>query len=781
MEVHAGFFSFYYDPTTGHLWLAVDQWEKEFLYVNSLAAGMGSNDIGLDRGQLGDTRVVKFMRSGPKVLLMQPNYAYRATSDNPDERRAVEEAFAQSVLGGFEVAAASGDTVLIDITDFLLRDAHQVAQSLAAQGEGTYSPDPKRSVLYLPMTKNFSLNTEFEALITFSGKPTGTYLPTVTPSPEAVTVRQHHSFVQLPEAEYQTRQYDPRSGFYPLSYQDYATPISEPVARHLTARHRLKKKDPTAALSEAVEPIVYYVDRGAPEPIRSALIEGASWWNQAFEAAGYKNAFQVRLMPEDADPMDVRYNLIQWVHRATRGWSYGASVQDPRTGEIIKGHVSLGSLRVRQDYLIAVGLLAPYESGQAVSPELEEMALARLRQLSAHEVGHTLGLMHNFAASTNERASVMDYPHPFITLNDAGEITTAGAYAVGIGEWDKRAILYGYQDFPANTDEKQALWEILKKTQAMDLRYLSDRDARPAGSTHPDAHLWDNGADATVELQRLLTIRKQALARFGEKNIPERMPMATLEEVLVPLYFGHRYQVEAVAKVIGGMEYNYALRGDGQLTTQLIDPLIQLKALSALLATLEPEVLALPPHILPLIPPRPPGYERSRETLPLRTRFTADPLAGAASLANETLALLLHPERAARLVEFHARDPRQPGLEAVLDRLQEVLWPKNEEEKTPYLQAVTWEVRYAAVEHLMRLAMAPGPGRQVNALARQSLGKLNGQITRSLESISPPKDIANYRFLRHTITEFQENPQFWKPTSAPRMPDGSPIGCGGGY
>lgn len=430
LKKYEGFMNFYWDESTGKIWLEVDKLDTEILYVTSLPAGLGSNDVGLDRGLLGGEKIVKFSKTGRKIFLVQPNYNYRALSNDVAEKRAVEQSFAQSVLWGFTAEAETGTHYLVDATDFLLRDAMQVVNRLKGNQQGSYMPDKSRSAIYLPRTKNFPLNSEFEVTATFVNNDgnTGNFVNAVTPSTEAITLRLHHSFVQLPDNDFQKRVFDPRSSYIPVSYYDYSTPVSEPIEKFYILRHRLKKKDPSVAMSEPVKPIIYYLDNGTPEPIRSALLEGANWWNQAFEAAGYKNAFQVKLLPEDADPMDVRYNVINWVHRSTRGWSYGASVSDPRTGEIIKGNVTLGSLRVRQDYLIAQGLLAPFvqkdslgEHGLPADDKMLKMALQRLRQLSAHEVGHTLGLMHNYAASVSDRASVMDYPHPVVRLNAAGE------------------------------------------------------------------------------------------------------------------------------------------------------------------------------------------------------------------------------------------------------------------------------------------------------------------------------------------------------------------------
>ncbi|MFB9865224.1 zinc-dependent metalloprotease [Rufibacter immobilis] len=769
LQKFAGFFPFYWDEATGKIFLEIDKLDTPFLYVSSLPAGLGSNDIGLDRGQLGGTHVVSFQKVGPKVLLVEPNQSYRAMNGNPAEEQAVAQSFAQSTLWGFKAEASEGNRVLVDATDFLLRDAHDVVGSIRRSRQGSYRLDASRSAFYLPRTKNFPQNTEFEATLTFvGGDDAGNFVREVAPSTEALTLREHHSFIQLPDRNYTPRAMDPRAGYFGIEYMDYSTPIDQSIVKRFIARHRLQKKNPGAAVSEAVEPIVYYVDHAAPEPIRSALLDGARWWAQAFEAAGYKDAFKVEILPVDADPMDVRYNVIQWVHRSTRGWSYGASVTDPRTGEILKGHVSLGSLRVRQDYLIAEGLLAPYEEGKLANPEMMRMALARLRQLSAHELGHTLGIMHNYAASVSNRASVMDYPHPTVKLTPEGKIDLADAYAVGMGEWDKLAVAYGYQDFAKGTDETQALDQLLREGHRRGLQFISDRDARSPGGAHPQAHLWDNGANAADELRQVLAIREKALAQFGVNNIKPGTPMAMLEDVLVPVYNYHRYQVEATAKVVGGLNYTYASRGDGQLVTEKVPETEQQKALDALLATLQPEVLALPENIIALIPPRPAGWSPTRELFDKRTGLTFDPLAAAEASADFTLSFLFHPERAARLVELKARGSRL-GLEEVLDQILKQTWKaKTQNGLKGQTQLLTQQL---VLTHLLALSQNENAAYSVRGIATLKLQELEKQL-KKLSKASNDAVKANALLALERLKQ----PASAKPQLHKDLPPGAPIG-----
>ena len=768
-----GYYDLYWDDAQGRLLIDANKLAEPFLYQASLARGIGSNDLGLDRGQLGATKVVEFQRSGPKLLLVQHNLDYRALTDNPDEQNAVDESFARSVIWGFEILGERNGSILIDATDFLIRDAHRITARLAGSEEGDFMPDASRSAIYMPNTRAFPDNSEIEAIVTFIGQATGPWLSTVMPDADSFSVHLHHSFIRLPDGDYEPMAFEPRSGFFGMDFLDYATPVGDSLNIAFGQRHRLAKKDLDADVSEAVEPIIYYVDRGVPEPIRTALMEGAAWWNQAFEAAGYQDAFQVRLMPEDADPMDVRYNFIQWVHRSTRGWSYGGGIADPRTGEIMKGKVTLGSLRIRQDYLIAEGLLAPYDDEEKPDAMMQ-MALARIRQLAAHEVGHTLGLGHNMAASTQGRASVMDYPHPLIKFDDDGNLDLSDAYDVGIGAWDKRAILYGYQDFPDDADEQAGRDQIMADTIDAGMVYVADSDSRAISSAHPLGNLWDNGADSIAELNHLLDVRAYALGRFSERNIRPGQAMATLEEVLVPLYLLHRFQLIAVGKLVGGHEFSYAMRGDGQDVGAPVSADRQRAAIAALLHTLSPAVLRVPENVLNLIPPRPPGNPKSRETFPTSTGKVFESIGAAQSAASLTLAVLLEPSRAARMISSSARHALLPGFDELTNDLLRASWYAAQQ------SGIDGEIQRTTnnlvLEKLMLLAINRQADAQVRAIALDEINRLDNWLAQRANNESDNGWRAHYGFGRYQIEQMRNDPAGIEATVPVVTPPGEPIG-----
>ncbi len=771
----------------------------EYIYTHSLPYGMGSNDVGLDRGQISRGALVYFERSGPKLLLVQPNEEFRTTSDNPSAQLVVRQSFPDSVLAGFTIDAEGADgTVLVDATLFFLSDVHHVGEALARAGQGAWRVDLSRSAIALDHTKAFPKNTEVETQLTVvprdENAPHGAKLvDEVTPDPGAMTIRERQSFIQVPAPGFAARRFSPRAGYFPMTWRDYDASLGEPLAQQFVIRHRLIKKDPGCTHAcEATTPIQYYVDRGAPPLIRQALVEGASWWDQAFQAAGWApGTFLVDVLPEGADPMDIRYNIIQWVDRYTRGWSYGAAVVDPRDGEIIKGNVTLGSLRGRQDYLIAQALFAPYVEGKsapdpAQDPALQ-MVLQRIRQLAAHETGHTLGLAHNFAASSfphspDQTVSVMDYPHPWVTLGpntSSGKLMRPGvpdlehAYPAGIGIWDKVAIDYGYREFDRDgrpVEDPAALNKILTGSEKSGLIFITDEDARPLGSAHPPAHLWDNGTDPAAELNRILQIRAAALAHFGPDAIQEGVPLAQLEDTLVPLYLFHRYQTEAAAKEIGGLDYRYNVRGDGQMLPKIVDPADQRAALTAVLKTLSPSTLTLPDAILKYLPPRPPGLPRTQESFPSATGLTFDPVAAAESAADLTLALVFNPQRANRLVEYHAQDSAEPSLTEVIDAtLKSTGSPES-------FSGLNLQVKYAVDGRILEGLLALGANRESSAMTRATVRAAVSSLRDQLRASSSDQDAAFHELETSRINQFLDNPANFVPAKPIAAPPGMPIG-----
>lgn len=787
MQAIEGFFDLYWDDTAGKLYLGFDASESEFIYSVSMGSGLGSNPVGIDRGQLGGAYILRATRVGPRVLLIEPNYQYRARSDNALEVQAVQDAFASSVHWGFDIVARTGDRVLVDATSFFLRDARGAAEQMRRAGQGTFALDAGRSAVYMPAVKSFPDNTEVEAMLTFTTSQPGRLVNEVAATGQAVTLRQHHSFVRLPDDGFRTRVADPRVGVNGPTVYDYATPIDTDLRVRWVARHRLEKRNPNAARSEAIEPIVYYVDPGVPEPIRSALIEGASWWNDAYEAAGFINAFRVEVLPEGVDPQDVRYNMIHWTHRRTRGYSYGSTVADPRTGEIIKGNVNLGSLRLRQDYLHGQGMVAPFPSGTAQyyeqcgladapsfdylsqvadDPAAVQMALARVRQLSAHEVGHTLGFPHNYMASAYGRESVMDYPAPLVEIEN-GRIDLSNAYLQRIGEYDKLSVKWLYSQFPAGTDEEQALQAIAAETIERGLIYMGHTNNNFIGAGHQYASVWDNGSNLVDHLKHEIEVRRIGLANFGPQSIRIGEPMSNLEQVLLPLYMHHRFQLRSAVQSLGGADYRYALRGDGQTTFTIIAGEEQRDALETVLSTLTVDFLALPERIIAMIPP--PAYRYADgELFEGYTELLFDPLGAAEASAAFSVGEVLHSARMARLVVFGSMGD-YPGVEEVVDRLVQVTWgaaAPGDEYRTQVLHVIQ---RVTADEMMLKATRDDSPA-EVRAVLSDRLDKLAVR----LEGTANPSP--HQRAVAADIRRWQTRPESTIPAPKLELPAGDPIG-----
>lgn len=764
----SGFLEFYYQENDGVLYLNVTRLNQPFLLVTSLPEGVGSNDIGLDRGQLGRTRMVQFERQGPYIQLKQLNTQYRANSEALPEQRAVKEAFADSVLWQGKVMEGKG--ALVAINDLVLNDLHGVAPALIRSGQGAYQLDLARSTILPTGVKSFEKNADVDVQLTFQNKVPGKQVATVTPDGNFMSLRMRYSFVQLPDDGYQVRAYHPMSGYLSDEYRDYATPFDTPLVQRFILRHRLQKVTPGPAPSEVVKPIIYYLDPGVPEPIRSALLDGARWWETAFTRAGYIHGFKVELLPEDADPQDIRYNMIQWVHRATRGWSYGAALTDPRTGEIIKGQVTLGSLRVRQDYLIALGLTAGWPDRQAAKAAATELALARIRQLSAHEVGHTLGLDHNFAASTNNNASVMDYPHPHITLK-AGKIDISSPYEQGVGPWDDFTIAYGYSDQGDTQAQLDLQTTLLADVAKKGLRYIGEADSRQADASQAYASLWDSGDDVTAQLINLGKIRAKAINDFNSAALLADEPLGELADAYAPIYLLTRYQIEAVTKLIGGTDYNYLSVGDG-IRWSYIAPPLQFAALDAVLDTLDATSLTTPQPVLDALVPKAGNYVKSRESFDSGLGVITDPLGMAEVFSRHTVGLLLQPKRLNRVNQAALADNEQLSVTKLLDKLFAATF--YQENKLSLSEGVWMRVNAVVIDELLSALHSPDTSPEVKALIRARSDQLMRQL--KAKSNRAKADIAaHYLWLLHGLDKGLADPQFSLISAPLLMPPGSPI------
>ena len=781
MEQKSGFFTVFVDEGEGRVLAALPKPDDNgvslrFIYATGLTAGLGSNPVGLDRGAFDSGVIVSFRQIGDKLVAEQENWKYRASADRPLEKKAVRQSFAPSFLWATDILeTAENGALLIDLSGFLTRDHFGVAASL--KNHGGYKRDGDLSMPDLSAVLAFPDNVELDAFLTFTSSEPGVQPSVTAADGRSVTLSQHHSFVRLPAPGFQSRPFDGRTGAIEMAHYDFSAPLDEPIVRRVARRFRLEKTDPTLAVSPVKKPIVFYVDPGAPEQIRDALIDGAMWWADAFEAAGFENAYRVELLPEDAHPFDIRYNMIQWVHRQTRGWSYGGGVADPRTGEMLKANVILGSQRVRQDRMIFEGLAGAEKSGTGAADDPVEIALSRIRQLSAHEVGHTLGFAHNFAASTNDRASVMDYPAPLVRPVGSDALDFSQAYGVGIGEWDKFATKWLYASFPEGVNEADALEQIIQEGYAKGLRLVGDRDARSVGTGHPYGAVWDNGDDPVSMLIETMQVRKIALNQFGLEALRNGAPQSNLNNVIVPIYLYHRYQVAAAAKLIGGVNFTYGVKGSDAKAATLVSAADQRAALQALLRTLDPAALDLPERVLNLLTPPFGGYgafSNTGETFDSDAGPIFDNLAAADTAANVTISALLHPQRAARLVSTDRRDQSALGLRELLDALEATVFLTPEEAR---LQAIANVVQTRLVSEMIALASNENAAAPVRHHVDGKLRQLQGRLRPGLLPLETANGEHRASLLSMINAHLNRPADAMTPiASAPETPPGSPIG-----
>ena len=777
-----GFIDLYVDEDKGRI-LAVlppavsDGLSIRFIYSSGLTGGLGSNPIGLDRGNADSGVIVRFRKIGNRVVAEQENWRYRASSENPREQQAVAQSFATSFLWATEILSTDDQgQLLIDLSGFLLRDQLDVASALKhGEDAHAYNLDAERS---FPDTQNalvFPDNVELDAFLTFSTARPNAQTRATAPDARSITLSSHHSFVRLPDGGYRTRKFDQRTANIGMGFYDFSSELGAPIVQRLSRRFRLERVDPSLTSGSVKKPIVFYVDPGAPAQIRDALIEGASWWSVGFEAAGFEDAFRVELLPDDAHPLDIRYNVINWVHRQTRGWSYGGSVSDPRTGEILKANVILGSQRVRQDRMIFEGLAGVANTGTGHADDPIEISLARIRQLSAHEVGHTLGFAHNFAASSNDRASVMDYPAPYIRPHVDGTLDFSEAYASGLGVWDIFTVKWLYSEFPEASDEDGQLDTLVAEAATSGLRFIADQHSRSGATAHPYGSVWDNGDDAIETLQETLRVREIALKDFGLDRLAEGRPTSDLNTVIVPIYLYHRYQVAAAAKYIGGLEFSYGVNGANPGPGIPVPVEDQQRALSVILDTLNPNRLDLPDHVLNFLTPGDVGFAgggQSLEVFPSRTGPVFDLATSAAIATDLSFNALLAPQRLERLTAFEQRSESAFSLSHMLAQIDEAVFAAT---GTSRHEALARTIQSRFIEHLISTSSNPDVSFEVASKIDVRLTTIRDRLSRRRAARSEQQK-QHFRALASRINQYFDAGGVNVERLELSPPPGSPIG-----
>ena len=704
--------------------------DRDFMHQSVLATGGGNPNLGLDRGQVGGSAIVRLERRGKRVLMTRDNWSVRALGASDATARAATEAFPTSVVASFPIESEANGVIVVDATSFFLSDTYGIAEGIRRAQGGNARVDANRSWIEASRTKAFPINTEIHAVLTFAIDNPGAVLRRAAPDPSAPTFELHHSLVELPSAEgFRPREADARSGLFGTSFQDFAQGFDGTYRGGYANRWRLVPKDPAAylrgELTEPVKPVVYYLDPGIPEPYRTAFLQGGNWWGTVFEGAGWKNGFQVKELPAGVDPMDARYNLVYWVHRSGPGPSVGPSFSDPRTGEIVRTVVRMDAWRSLVDYNIYAGLL-PAAGPNGLNVTAEEFAMMRRRQHVAHEIGHTIGFAHNYIAHTSDRASVMDYPFPLITVDARGTLDLSKAWRPMAGGWDSLAVRYGYTWYPDAASEAEGLQKIVQEGIRRGLRFMGDQDADATGSI-PEVTRWVEGKTSFDAVERTSAVRRVAIDKFNETAIKPGEPMYLLSMRFAHVYLHHRYSLEGLVKNVGGLDYRYAYRGDGQVPTTIVPAAQQRRALAMALDALEPAALAVPERVQAMIPPTPPGEDPQFEWIASAGGSAFDEISLAGGLATEVIEGLMHRERLARVVLFRARDGQNPSLDEVLQAVVDRTWGAPVSENM-HVQSLRRVVQRVVLNTLLDRAGDKDALPDVRAVAAMHLEQLDQRI-----------------------------------------------------